>query len=213
MALFAKRIDYGASMTSYVALLAIAKKKGGTPISYIVYGYNITDEPFVMLPFFTYDEAKQNTYPPLWKEDGISTTAWLYPVAVGGAYQRHPEGTWVRVPTPRLVARKRGKKIPKFGDLGELYRIAKKEHAMLKQELIDLSSMDGCSYEDIYWIMMDDGEFSSPSLQFVEAYNAERVAEMRVTNLRCEMEHARAKRTGIPISPNSWGTMVMRSQD
>lgn len=45
MANFARKIKYAASMCSFVALLEIARKKGGKAIKFILYRYSIDRKP------------------------------------------------------------------------------------------------------------------------------------------------------------------------
>lgn len=131
MALFAKRLECWASEISYSAILAIAKKKGGNPISHIVYACESKGEDghFVMRSFFSFEEARKHVASGL-RDGFIVTSPWLNHVATGF----YGDG-WMRVPTPRIGPRKRGRRPPLFGDLGFLYRTAKAEEVEANERM------------------------------------------------------------------------------
>lgn len=80
--------------------------------------------------------------PFLWKRRKnlwIKTTGWLYGAAVGGGYQIHEEGEWVKVGKPNPWKNRRKKKKPlKFGELGHLLIVEKKRLTLLKEALNSL---------------------------------------------------------------------------
>lgn len=210
MALFAKKLEYWASPNSYIAILAIAKKKGGVPISFIVYRYWFCDgrAGYQMRSFFTQEEAGKALFSRLYF---FETTAWLNRAGAGGGYEQIPKGIWVRVPVPRIGGRKRKKKPMQIGDLGLRYRIAKNEKEMLESELSSVLHEIWSLKENL-----DDGAFVKSEV-FDELSSEEAslratvdIAQMKVTNLYCEMEYARSARTGIPLSNSSFTKMLLQ---
>lgn len=206
MALFAKKVEYWASMTSYVALLIVAKKKGGTPISHIVYAYNSPEAPFVMRSFFSHEDAKKGAISQLagyfsksW--DGfIVTSSWLHRVASGGGYQYFAEGTWVRVPVPKLKHRFRKRRSVQFGDYGFLYRQAKEELSLIKSDYnstrVEIDSMNyniASGYEE------DENELEALETTRDQLEEKMRISATKVNNLLNEMRFVRSKKTGIPL--------------
>lgn len=128
MAFYAKKIKYGADdeVGAYVALIAIAKKKGGSPIKFVLYRF-LSVGPKGMFESVEFSgsqekEAKEAfpsgpiIYRPIEEElEGLQelmkeghlrrtrinpwkeTTDWLSSVAVGGACKVSADGTWVRL--------------------------------------------------------------------------------------------------------------------
>jgi len=206
MALFAKKVEYWASMTSYITLLVLARKKGGKPISYIVYAYNSAEAPFVMRSFFTLEDAQENVscildgYFQIPWEGFITTSGWLHHVASGGGYQIFPERVWVRVPVPKLICRKRNRKPIQFGDVGFLYRQARKELVMLEDDYI-------CTNSEIIRMEnnLDDGINEDGKrireLEEIRDVLAEklRLAKIKASNILNELKFVRSKKTGIPL--------------
>ena len=214
MALFVKKLSYRASMTSYLAVLVLAKKKGGKPIEFIAYGHNIDGRPFVMQSFQTFDEAEK-ACSRYWEiAEFNTTTPWLHHVAAGGSYEQFPKVVWVRVPVPKKRCRWKKKRQIQIGDLGALYRLAKQEHHLIENELSSTSGEILCMEHNLEQGYEED-ENVLEGLRLSEALLQEETeyARIKVMNIRCEMEHARSRRTGIPISPNSWGNMKMRASD
>lgn len=211
MALFAKKLEYWASMNSYIAILAIAKKKGGVPISFIVYRYWFCDgrAGYQMRSFFTQEEAKKALFSRL---HFAETTAWLNMAGAGGGYEQIPKGIWVRVPIPRIGGRKRKKKPMQIGEIGTLYRVAKTEEGISQEKLVTVKSEIYSFLEVIGAGDQSFGCLAEKNIKLQEAEDELERAHAKLQNIRCEMEFVRSKRTGIPISPHSWGTMVMQAQ-
>lgn len=144
MAYFAKKIKYCANEYSFVALLIIARKKGGEPIKFILYRYNMNGLA-EMIEFNANEKEKairSFPYGPIVFEepdkefeDGTEflpkrrknlwqkTTGWLYKVGVGGWYQVYPGEIWVKV--GRQSLRERKKLRLRFGELGHLFLVEK----------------------------------------------------------------------------------------
>ena len=147
MAYFARKLRYGAhdgeAGANYIALIELAKRKGGTPVGFLLYQriiqYNYPAESrteMIRLPTKTAEQAINR----FWFSDGKGmgkefpgfrsklwqkTTLWIDHVAVGGGYEGygyrydkegiHP-GEWVRVGTPAPWSKRRGRKKPlRFG--------------------------------------------------------------------------------------------------
>ena len=149
MTYFARKLRYGAHDgevgANYIALIELAKKKGGAPVGFVLYrqliqfnypAENLTE--MIRLSAKTAEEAikrfwpcwddKEDTgkeFPGHQSEKWIKTTLWLNFVAVGGGYEafgyRHDSkgirlGRWVRVGTPAPWSKRRKNKKPlQFG--------------------------------------------------------------------------------------------------
>lgn len=127
--LYTRKLDYAADdeTGAYVALIAIAKEKGGEPVKFIVYRFRSSIGPkgmFDMIEFpGSQESAARKAFPygnagyiPLdeemeWKREGVEkgwcprtrinawkeTTDWLWDISVGGSYKVHPDGEWVKI--------------------------------------------------------------------------------------------------------------------
>lgn len=194
-------------MVSYLALVVVAKKRGGTPISYIVYYHEGREKDRSLLwryrSFFTYEDALKSMHQYDYSEFR-PTSGWLHNVSAGGGYEQFPKGTWVRVPSPRIKGRRtRGKnKALQIDDLGNSYRLIKGEVRVLKGLLSEIESSLSCmklnleaGYEE------DPGELEALRSE-CDAFS-EQLDQLKrkLLNLRCEIEFARARRTGITLSP------------
>lgn len=164
-----------------------------------------------MSSFFTFAEAHGALFNRVARSP---STQWLHHVASGGAYGHFPEGTWVRVPIPRIGGRKRKKKPLQIGDLGYCYRVAKVEMEVLESELASVC----------HEIMSLEENFKDGAVAAKEAFDelvteeaslreAVDLARMKVNNLHCEMEHTRSKRTGTPLSETSFTKMLLRGNE
>lgn len=139
MAHYAKRIRYGADdeVGVYVALVAIAKKKGGKPIKFVLYRF-LSVGPKGMFESVEFSgsqekEAEESfpsgpiTYRPIeeefeWNRDLIEqgvilrgrinpwkeTTNWLNCIAAGGSHRAYPDGAWVKLRKRPYTWRKDG---------------------------------------------------------------------------------------------------------
>lgn len=178
-----------------IAVIVVAKKKGGVPISHIVYAcQNIS---FAVQSFFlcsTCDSKKRdcplNNSPfPLDSSSELQATVpWINKVihqVVGLIGRLSPDdGGWERIPTPRRVLRMRRKSQPlRFGDYG----------AILRRQRVDCYAID----EEIGNLKQNyflNGELIS----LMEHKLAK--AEARVNGLIKEMKFVRAKRLGFILS-------------
>ncbi|MEK7568704.1 MAG: hypothetical protein AAB497_01150 [Patescibacteria group bacterium] len=137
MAFYAKKIRYGANdeVGAYVALIAVAKKKGGKPIRFVLYRFLSVGLKgvFESVEFSSSQEKEAMeafpfgpvVYRPIEEElEGLQglmeegklprtrisqwkmTTDWLSNVAVGGS--RYPRGTWVKLRKRPYTWRKSG---------------------------------------------------------------------------------------------------------
>lgn len=162
---FARKIRYVGGEFGFVALIRIARKKGGSPIKFVLYRANVnqsydgyekkmieygaSDEKAAMKDFpygpVVYEELTElqnqnqdicwfRQRKDLWKK----TTGWLWDVAVGGGYQIHRDGDWVRV--GRSNRRKRKSFRPKFGELAHIYMMHEKILENLQMGLYEIGS-------------------------------------------------------------------------
>lgn len=151
MSYFVRKLRYGAhdgeAGAHYIALLELAKRKGGTPIEFVLYRrviqFNYPAEhrtEMIRLKADTAEEAIKR----FWLSEGEGTgkefpghssvlwektTLWLDLVATGGGYERfgyeningnvHP-GIWVKVGTPAPWSKRRKKKPLQFGNMGHI---------------------------------------------------------------------------------------------
>lgn len=160
MAYFARKIDYVGSEHGFVALLAIVRKKGGSVCKFILYRYISNDynerrHEIVELGANESDKAKKwfpygpggflNPLDDRWQK---ITNERFYDVAVGGEYQIHCVGDWVRVGRPRRWKdrRKNKKKVLKFGELAHIYMVYEKILENLQRELCET---EGCGWDRI----------------------------------------------------------------
>jgi hypothetical protein len=158
MAYFARKLSYGAhdgeASASYMALLELAKKKGGKPVGFVLYRRIMQYfEPkenrneMIRLKAETAGEAIKRFWPSedtgeefpghksnCWEK----TTLWLDCVAVGGGYELFHPGTWVRVGTPSLWSKRRKKKPLQFGNLAHILLVHEAQLRGLENEKSDL---------------------------------------------------------------------------
>lgn len=213
MAYFARKIDYVANAYSFVALVEIARKRGGEPIKLVLYRYGFRSfsrgQIFEMIEFAPDkgEEAKKSfPYGPIVYDDSMivnefgdqayfdrkevknlwrKTTDWLYEVAAGGAYQIYPKGTWVKIGRERRWKdrRKRRIKVLRFGELGHIYMINEKELERLESMVSEISG------DELTEEMSED---MCDKMQEIE--NQIRQIEDKLTGLREEMKYVRKKR-------------------
>lgn len=170
MSFYAREIEFCASDESgaYVALIAIAKKKGGKPIKFVLYRFlSIGPKGMFESIEFSGSQEKEATkafpygpvvYRPIKEElEGLQglmeegklprtrvsqwkmTTDWLSNVAVGGS--RYPRGTWVTLRKRPYTWRKSGPRKERKLRLkfGELRHILLKLKMDKKEAELDLS--------------------------------------------------------------------------
>lgn len=150
MAYFARKLRYGAhdgdEGASYMALLELAKRKGGRPVGFVLYR-RIIQYPSFGFPgesqthmvrlkaaaaeeairrFWPWDERTGKEFPGHDSSRWEKTTLWLDLVAAGGGYERfgydnmHGKvcyGDWVRVGTPAPWCKRHKHRPPRFGDI------------------------------------------------------------------------------------------------
>lgn len=148
MAYFARKLRYCAGGDEagmhYVALVEVARKKGGRPVLFVLYRrvvqFNYWREDkteMCRLGARTADDAVTRFWPsdiektgkdfPGWRgQHWEKTTLWLDVVGEGGAYERcgyrddesgAQYGRWTKVGTPAPWSRRRKRKVPRFGDI------------------------------------------------------------------------------------------------
>lgn len=215
MAYFARKIRYAANTCCFVALIEIAKKKGGRPIKFVLYRYGFHSfsrgQIFEMIKFdcSQEDDARENfPYGPVVYEDPImefeknldfpkymrrkniwlKTTDWLYDVAVGGGYQLHPDGSWVKVGRPwRWKDRqKKKRKVLRFGELGHIYKVYEYILENLREERCGL---DVSVYDDFGNVIE---EYQSKELEEINE-EISRIEE-KLNGLKEEMKYIYGKK-------------------
>ncbi len=207
MAYFARKLQYGAhdgeESASYMALLELAKKKGGRSIGFVLYRrviqYRFPNEDrteMVRLNAETVEEAIKRFWPlgegigkefPGERSDRWEkTTLWIDRVAVGGSYEQFRPGTWVRVGTPVSWLRRRGKKRSlRFGNLGHILlshqlqlRALKEEKARIEYEFMcSLSNLEGYDIEECCNYVPKENEAAYARTQAVSQENIRRITE------------------------------------
>ncbi len=178
-----------------IAVIVVAKKKGGVPISHLVYAcQNLS---FAMRSFFLCsicDSRKRNCplnsspFPLDSSSEIQATVPWINKVVhqiVGFIGRSSPDdGGWERVPTPRRVLRRRKKSLPlRFGDYGAILRRQRADCYAIDEEIGNLKQN--------YFL---NGEM----INLMERELAK--AEARVEGLIKEMKFVRAKRLGLALS-------------
>lgn len=170
MTYFARKLRYGAhdgeSGANYIALLELAKKKGGSPVGFLLYQriiqYNVPAEnrtEMIQLPVETAEEAIRRfwfsdekgmgkEFPGFQSDRWEKTTLWLDLVAVGGGYERfgyrnnsdgiYP-GDWVRVGMPAPWSRRRGRKKPlQFGHPAHIILVDRARIRSIEEDVDEL---------------------------------------------------------------------------
>jgi hypothetical protein len=170
---FARKLRYGAcdgeAGASYMALIEIAKKKGGMPVGFVLYfriiQYNFPAESqtkMIRLDVESAEEAIRRFWP--WGKEGAgrefpgfkserweNTTLWLNHVAAGGGYEgcgynddyrnrKIQRGHWVRVGTPAPWSKRRGRKKPlRFGFPAHIILVDQARIQGLEEEIDELT--------------------------------------------------------------------------
>ena len=169
MAYFARRLKYAAcdgdGGASFIALIELAKKKGGKAVSFFLYRYTLhywdgkSEYDMIRLQEPTTAEearcyflfSEKSKFPgdrsPLWKKTG----RWLYAVSVGGWHERFSPGTWVKVCFPSPWKKRHKKRPLQVGNPAHIIlsreyqlRLILEEKCSLERERNDLESY---SYE------------------------------------------------------------------
>ncbi|MGB3921884.1 MAG: hypothetical protein WBL19_01195 [Minisyncoccia bacterium] len=166
MSYFARKLRYaatdGESCASYMALVELAKKKGGRPAGFILYrriidyGYpKESKSEMIHLKAETVEEAIKRFWPFGRKGSGKEfpghnsdcwekTTLWLNFLAAGGGheglgYEHNTKGirfgSWAKVGTPAPWSRRRKKKKPlQFGNLAHIMLVHQAKIRGFKEE-------------------------------------------------------------------------------
>ena len=161
MAYFARKLRYAAhdgdANSGFVALIELARKKGGRPIGFVLYRlfipYNFPASRIEMIRLtaktaedavkrFWPGEDTGEEYPGFKSRRWEKTTRWLYPVVV--AYERFSPGTWVRVGTSRSWRRRRKKKSLQFGNISHILIVHQARLCGLEQEKFELECEHSC---------------------------------------------------------------------
>lgn len=167
MTYFARKLRYGAHDgevgAQFMALVEIAKKKGGRPVEFVLYQriiqfYHPSENLTRMIRFkaetpegavaaeeaisrfWPWDEGTGKEFPGFESDRWERTTLWLYRVAVGGSYERYRPGEWIRIGTPAPWRNRHKKKPLHFGNLGHKLVILRSRLSSLEKERSDLES-------------------------------------------------------------------------
>jgi|GEM_PF-3243686 len=98
---FARKISYAASETSFIAFIAIARKKDGFVIKYIAYRYRIEG----MHEIAEFDRFRDIQIHMPFGSDQMKwqkTSDWLYKVGAGGFFEQRKQGLWLKVRSPHI---------------------------------------------------------------------------------------------------------------
>lgn len=171
MAYFARKLRYGAhdgeAGANYIALIELAKRKGGNPVGFLLYQriiqYNYPAEnrtEMIRLPVKTVEEAikrfwssdkegEGKEFPGFHSKLWQKTTFWLDCVAAGGSYERFGygndsdgirPGSWVRVGTPAPWSKRRGRKKPlRFGHPAHIILVDRERICSIEEEINELA--------------------------------------------------------------------------
>lgn len=182
--MFAKKIRYGAcdgdEGSCFVALLELAKRKGGKPIKFILYRYATWKKKPEIIEVFSREESEK-LFPygrdDLWKR----SSRWLFNVSVGGGYQIIPKNVWIKI--GRARPRKKRRSLLKFGELSHIYKV--------KQQFI-------CFLEDKLWEVNREIK----SLEDTDNISREESARLiflarKQDGLEIRIERAKTKKRGI----------------
>ncbi|MEK7662529.1 MAG: hypothetical protein AAB355_03520 [Patescibacteria group bacterium] len=235
MSLFAHKIAYaahdGETGASFMALIELAGRKGGTPKGFLLYRCTIQYDGKT-LPVFEMinllkpknsEEAKEffifggsNKFPGhrsiLWRK----TSKWLYAVAVGGGYQQHRDGTWVRVARPAPWSKRRKKKRLIVGSASHLLLVEQERWRSLKEMKESFFSEQSCleSYDDV-----SDANFVPPeNFRAYEAIELEiakieeeiDLSSRRILNIKDELRFVLARKMGRRYFPRDPETGCIR---
>ena len=216
MASFARKLEYaahdGEGGGSFIALIVLTKRKGGTPISFFLYRYIVHyfdgKEELDMIRLKepkTADEArcyflfgKGSKFPghdsPLWQK----TTDWLYTVAVGGSYERHSPGVWARVGSPSPWKKRRKRKPLQIGNPAHIILVREAKIRLLVEEKSDL--VHDLSDLKSYWSRASG---NTASIEREIAVVDEKIAATYrdIQNLKDELRFKQARNLGKPFFP------------
>jgi hypothetical protein len=199
MSYFARRIRYAGAETGFVALIELAKKKGGKPTDYFVYkgfiyGKNMAFQMFNCKTNIREDAGKFFPYGyGFWNNEKgwVNTTDWLYEVGVGGGYGIHKQGIWVKVRHPRFRKKKKKKLILKFGLLEHILLIEKGRLKELEDKRFSLVSEEES-------LMPHDNEGNILGIEKADAKNLQRLIkideEIEVLESEIEQQEVRIDR-------------------
>lgn len=226
MTYFARKLEYGAhddeAGAQFMALLEIAKKKGGRPIEFVLYQrimqyYYPSENVTRMIRFTatTAEEAIKRFWPwnegtgkefPGWESDRWEkTTPWLYPVAVGGSYEGVRPGDWVRVGVPAPWRNRHRKSGGKSCDTACQLRQLEREMRHVREQLLGARSDISVAEYNLRNFDDDDGEEAA---LLADAVTRTEVLEpklgelgTRVRLLTDELRYGKAKKFGVPYWP------------
>jgi len=190
MTYFARRLEYAAcdgdGGASFIALVELAKKKGGKAVGFFLYRYTLHygdgKSEFDMIRLQepkTTDEARmywmfreKSKFPgvrsPLWKK----TSKWLYAVSVGGWYKQFYPGTWVKVCFPSPWKKRRTKKALQVGNPAHILVSLEYQLRLILEEMCSLererNSLELYSYEPDEGFVCESDEGFVPDQNLTE---------------------------------------------
>lgn len=153
--MYAKKLKYAArDGNSYIALVQISGKKGGTPKMFVLYRYTVDYrsglDKYNWLMFMpsvkTYEEALnywlgEKKFPG-WKDRyWQKTTSWLHEVSAGGGYQCYRDGGWAKIGKSAPWSKHRRKKRSLI--FGDLSHILAARRFQLRNVESDLGALNG----------------------------------------------------------------------
>ncbi|MBI5079327.1 hypothetical protein HZB06_01460 [Candidatus Wolfebacteria bacterium] len=201
MAYYARKIDYAAATSTYVALMEISKKRNGKPIKFVVYRYNHrTDNKFESIEFkpeekevavksFPYGKHGFGGYINNSKDFWEKTTDYLHKAVFANFWNKDKKYDWVKVGRPALWNKRRKKKRLKFG---ELSHILLKYQGIMKNTEKDLADFKKCLlYEYGYGYPDDINEKEKEEIKrLTEIITEEKI---KIMAIKSEMRFVREK--------------------
>jgi hypothetical protein len=209
MAYFARKLWYGAcdgdDSHVFAAFLELRRRKNGKPIAFVLFEHRVftsecsgrasgtSENRMIRFPHCaSAEEALKHLVPgqegfPGWNcEQWERTTLWAYEAGVGGSYQLHHPGRWVRIGVPPLWSKRRRRKKPlQFGLPAHIILVDQARIRGLEDDIDELADQlnDLESYDD------EDGSNYVPEENQAEY----ELIETRVATLRCGIHSIEAK--------------------
>lgn len=191
MTYFARKLRYAAhdgdAGAGFIALIELAKKKGGRPVEFVLYRatedrkgnrkemirLSAETSEDVIKRFWFLDEGTGEEFPGHESNRWKKTSFWLYPVAV--VYERFLPGTWMRVVMPASRRRRRKKKPLQFGNISHILIVHQARLRGLQHEKLELefelksewtpSELEGHDDEDVRNSFQEKSEVAYAEIQ------------------------------------------------
>lgn len=219
---FARKLRYGAhdgeDGASFMALIEFTKKKGGSPIGFVIYfrviqysqpqwnqtkmfRFEASSAEEAIQRFWPWGEIRGREFPRFESDKWKKTTRWLDRVALGY------EGMWVRVGTPSPCSARRNKKL-QFGNISQILHLKKLRLKWLEEESglfelqMELSNLEEeeSDENDGTYVLKENREAHTKVLEEIDAIQAVlSAAKEDVLATRCEMRYVVRKMFPEPL--------------